>query len=93
MATDLVILHRTFDLLTWLLPKTERFPRIYRGTVVARMMSAALDLQEQLRDALTQGGSTRERHLRSADASLDKLRVYLRLAHQWHWLNDGQSST
>lgn len=25
-----------------------------------------------------------------ADAALDRLRLYLRLAHHWHWLNDGQ---
>jgi len=37
-----------------------------------------------------QGGSTRQRYLRQADAALNKLRLYLRLAHRWHWLNDGQ---
>jgi hypothetical protein len=24
------------------------------------------------------------------DAALGRLRLYLRLAHHWHWLNDGQ---
>jgi hypothetical protein len=63
---------------------------VYRRTVVQRMMDAALDFQEALYDAQSQGGSTRRRHLRAADAALNKLRLYLRLAHRWHWLNHGQ---
>ena len=86
----MVILSRSFDLLSWLLPKAERFPRVYRPTVVQRMMDAALDFQEALFDAQSQGGSTRQRHLREADAALNKLRLYLRLAHRWQWLNDSQ---
>jgi hypothetical protein len=90
MPIEMMILTRTFDLLAWLLPKAERFPRVYRQTVVQRMMEAALDFQEALFDAQSQGGSTRQRHLRQADAALNKLRLYLRLAHRWRWLNDGQ---
>jgi hypothetical protein len=90
MAEDMIILTRTFDLLNWLLPKAERFPRLYRHTVVQRMMDAALDFQESLYDAQSQGGSTRKQRLRAADAALNKLRLYLRLAHHWRWLNDGQ---
>ena len=90
MADEMIILPRTFDLLAWLLPKLERFPRLYRPTVTQRLMDAALDFQEMLFEAQSQGGSTRQRHLRQADAALNKLRLYLRLAHRWHWLNDGQ---
>ncbi len=80
----------TFDLLTWLLPKAEQFPRVYRLSVTQRLMNAALDFQEALFDAQSQGGSTRRKHLREADAALNKLRLYLRLAHHWRWLNAGQ---
>jgi hypothetical protein len=90
MPEEMVILARTFDLLDWLLPKAERFPRVYRATVTPRLMGAALDLQESLFDALSQGGSTRAKHLRAADAGLNKLRLYLRLAHRGKWLNDCQ---
>ena len=90
MSADLIILTRTFDLLAWLLPKAEAFPKIYRSTVTQRLMDAALDFQEALFDAHSQGGTTRQKHLRSADAALDKVRLYLRLAHYWQWLNDGQ---
>lgn len=86
----MVILTRTYDLLAWLLPKAESFPKLYRRTVVQRLLDAALDVQEALFDAQSQGGTTRQRYLRQADAALNKVRLYLRLAHRWRWLNDGQ---
>lgn len=90
MAEDLVILSRVFDLLAWLLPKAERFPRLYRMTVTQRLMDAALDLQERLFDAQSRRGARRAECLHAADAALAKLRLYLRLAHHWHWLSGGQ---
>lgn len=38
MGQEMVIFSRTFDLLEWLLPKSERFPRAYRSTVTQRLM-------------------------------------------------------
>lgn len=86
----MIILTRCSELLHWLLPKAERFPRIYRTTLTQRLMDAALEFMEQITEAIYQGGSTRERHLRQADAALLRLRLYLRLAYRWRWLNDGQ---
>ena len=90
MSDEMVILTRTHDLLDWLLPKSEAFPRAYRFTVTQRLACAALDFQESLFEAQSQAGALRLGHLRRADAALDKLRLYLRLAHRWRWLNDGQ---
>ena len=90
MTQDMVIFTRTFDLLEWLLPKSERFPRPYRSTVTQRLMDAALDLQEALVTAEARAGRSRLSALRDADAALGRLRVYLRLAHRWRWLSDGQ---
>ncbi len=90
MSDDLVILTRTFDLLTWLLPQCEKFPKAQRFVMTKRLQDAALDFQESLFDANARNGSDRLHHLEAADAHLNKLRLYLRLAHHWHWLNDGQ---
>ena len=90
MADDLVLLTRLFDLLTWLLPKAERFPRVYRQTVTWRMMNAALDCQEAVFAAQSARDARRQLALQDADAALNRLRLYLRLAHQWRWLNIGQ---
>lgn len=53
-------------------------------------MDAALDFQEALYDANAELGKGRLNHLRRADAHLNKLRLYLRLIHQWEWLDEGQ---
>lgn len=86
----MVIMTRTFELLNWLLPKVERFPRLYRFTVTQRLMNAALDFQEELFAAQNQRGQARYQHLQNCDMYLNRLRLYLRLIHHWHWLNDGQ---
>jgi hypothetical protein len=90
MPDEMVILARTFDLLAWLLPKSEKFPRTYRFTVTQRLMGAALDFQEALFDAQSRSGQARLDCLQAADAHLNKVRLYLRLVHHWRWLNDGQ---
>jgi uncharacterized membrane protein len=89
-GVELIILTRVFDLLAWLLPKAERFPRVHRFTVTQRTMNAALDLQEALFEAQTQRGGARVSSLRTADTALNKLRLYLRLAHHWRWLSESQ---
>jgi hypothetical protein len=86
----MVILVRVFDLLAWLLPKGERFPRIYRHTVTQRLMDAAMDVQDGLFEAQSRSGRARCEALAEVDAALNRLRLYLRLVHHWHWLNDGQ---
>lgn len=90
MQQDMVIFTRTFDLLEWLLPRCDSFPKTQRFVVTRRIQDAALDFQEALYDANAHSGETRRLHLRDADAHLNKLRLYLRLAHRWRWLSDGQ---
>jgi hypothetical protein len=90
MPSDMIVLARVFDLLNWLLPKGERFPRAYRHTVTKRLMDAALDLQDGLFLAQTRAGAARLGVLNDCDAALSRLRLYLRLAHHWHWLNNAQ---
>lgn len=90
MLSDMVIFARTYDLLNWLLPKVERFPKLYRSTVTQRLMDATLNFQEALYEAQAFDDKIRLRHLRQADAHLNKVRLYLRLAHQWGWLSLGQ---
>ena len=79
-----------FDLLAWLLPKAEKFPKAYRFTLTQRLMGAALDLQDMLTEAETSRGQVRRRALSGADRHLARLRIYLRLAHHWQWLSSGQ---
>ena len=90
MPEDLVILTRVFDLLEWLVPQADSFPRSYRATVTDRLVGSALDFGEQLLEAQAHRGAARRARLAGADATLNKLRLYLRLAHRWQWLSNGQ---
>lgn len=90
MADDLVLLTRLFDLLAWLVPRTESFPKPYRHTVTQRLLNAALDCQEAVFSAQSLRSAARQAALARADAALNALRLYLRLAHRWQWLTDSQ---
>ena len=89
-AKELVIFTQTYDLLCWLLPQCERFPKSQRFVVTQRLLSAALDFQEAIFEANARGGGQRLEHLQAADAQLNKLRLYLRLSNRWQWLSAGQ---
>lgn len=86
----MVIFVRTLDLLRWLLPHCEKFPKAQRFVVTARLQAAALDFQEALYDANARTGKERLAYLQAADAHLNKLRLYLRLALDFKWLSAGQ---
>ena len=63
VAQDLVIFTQTYDLLTWLLPQCERFPKSQRFVVTQRLMAAALDFQEAIFEANARSGAHRLQHL------------------------------
>ena len=89
-AKELVIFTQTYDLLTWLLPQCERFPKSQRFVVTQRLQDAALDFQEAIFEANARSSTQRLEYLQAADAHLNKLRLYLRLSRQWNWLSSGQ---
>jgi four helix bundle protein len=81
---------RTFDFITWLMPITNHFPRSQRFLITMRLLNAALDFQELILEANNEQMPERLERLRMADAALDKVRIYLRLALKWEWLRSGQ---
>jgi hypothetical protein len=87
---EMPIFTRTFDLLSWLLPVTNNFPRAHRFTVTSRLLNAAFDLRERLEAANLRRGRERQEQLLLADEALARLRLYLRLAASWGWLKAGQ---
>jgi hypothetical protein len=87
---EMPIFTRSYDLLTWLLPMTNNFPRAHRHTFTQRLLGAAFDLRERLEEANLRRESRRAERLALADDALARLRVYLRLAARWGWLTSGQ---
>lgn len=86
---DMPIFTRTFDLLAWLMPMSNHFPRAHRHTLTKRLLDAAFDLREEIEDA-NQSRVTRAERLAEADVALGKIRVYVRLAVRLGWLTTGQ---
>jgi len=87
---EMPIFTRSFDLLSWLLPAVNHFPRSHRHSFTRRLLDAAFDLRERLEEAHLRHGKARGASLQAADEALARLRVYLRLAGRWGWLSDGQ---
>jgi len=88
--TPTPIFPKTYDLVSWLIPQTEKFPRSQRFVVTQRLQGALLDFQEHILEANRLWGRDRLARLRVADGDLDKVRLYLRLAVKWEWLTESQ---
>jgi len=90
IKAEMPIFIKTYDFLTWLLPITNHFPRAHRHTFTQRLLDAAFDLRERLDEANLRKGPARLERLVLADEALTKVRLYVRLAAKWEWLNKGQ---
>jgi hypothetical protein len=84
------IFTRTFDLLVWLLPISNSFPRAQRQTVTRRLLDGVFDLRERLEEANARQHAARLASLQLGDEALSRVRLYLRLASQLGWLTPGQ---
>lgn len=74
---DSPIFAKTYDLLLWLIPQTQRFPKSQRFVVAKRVQEAAFSFYELIIEA-RKVRPNRSVLLR-ADIELEKLRLYLRL--------------
>jgi hypothetical protein len=74
------IYSRTYDLLLWLIPLVQKFPRAHRFGLAERIQRLVLDFQDTLTAAGKSSGVQRKRLLERADILLAQLRIWLRLA-------------
>jgi hypothetical protein len=70
---------RTTDLLLWLIPQAQKFPRAHRFGLGERVQNAALDFQELIIAAGKTRGAERQAHLLQADVRLAQLKHWARL--------------
>lgn len=68
------------DFLKWLLIKTGKFPKSIRFTLTSRIDNFALDVMEAILDARYARNSNP--YLEKASMGINKLRVFLRIAHE-----------
>jgi hypothetical protein len=77
---------KTYDLLKYLIPATQKFPKSQRFVLAKRIQDAALDFHECLLEARKVDLLARRDVLRQADVELEKLRLHLRLSMELEYL-------
>lgn len=82
------IFTKTYDLLTWLIPATVKFPRQHRFVLATTLQNSGLRFQEQIIAAAL--ASDPRPQLEQADITLAQLRTHLRLTHDLGLLSKGQ---
>ncbi|MEW5869296.1 MAG: diversity-generating retroelement protein Avd [Chloroflexota bacterium] len=78
---------RTYDLLLWLIPQVQKFPRIHRFGLAERIQRLGLDFQDSLTAAGKSRGQERRALLRRADVQLEQMRTWLRMAQELQLLS------
>lgn len=73
------IFAKTYDLLLWLVPTTLKYPREHRYALALRTQQAAFEFNELI--VLARKTRDKRSLLTQADARLEQVRLYLRLAH------------
>lgn len=74
---------RTYDLLLWLVPQVQKFPRIHRFGLAERIQRVAMDFQDAIITAGKSKDEARRQWLQRADCHLEQLRLWLRLARDF----------
>ena len=69
------------------LDRTLKFPKAVRFTFAGRIDTLTLDILEAIVEACYSSGFRKQESLRTADLSLAKLRVLLRLSHDRRYLD------
>jgi hypothetical protein len=72
------IFTKTYDLLLWLIPATQKFPKDQRFVLAKRIQDKAFEFQEEI---IAAGMNVEKaRHLQEADIRLRQLQVYIRMS-------------
>jgi hypothetical protein len=79
-----------FDLLAWLAPCVEKFPKSQRFMLANRLLGSAFAAHAELVLARKVTGEERAQALLRADVILETLRLQWRLAHELHCISTNQ---
>jgi hypothetical protein len=81
---------RTYDMLLWLIPQANRFPRAHRFGLGERVVRLGLSFQETIIAAALHHGRDQQGLFKRADVHLAQLRQVLRLCKDLELLSVGQ---
>ncbi|MFZ5912495.1 MAG: diversity-generating retroelement protein Avd [Chloroflexota bacterium] len=78
------IFAKTYDLLVWLVPATQKFPKEERFVLAKHIQEKAFEFQDEIIAAGL--GVEKARHLQEADVRLRQLQVYIRMSVHFKFL-------
>ncbi|MBN1137801.1 MAG: diversity-generating retroelement protein Avd [Anaerolineae bacterium] len=81
MSNESPLFAKTYDLLAYLFPAVDKFPRSHRAVLGRRIQETGLGMLDLLLSARKCPVEQRGSLLRQADLELDKLRYAVRLCH------------
>ena len=81
---------RTHDLILWLIPQTQKFPRAHRFGLGERVQDSALDFQELIIAAGKTRGADQRHYLNQADLRLAQLKHWARACQELELWSVGQ---
>lgn len=81
-----VVTH-TYDLLKYLIPQLLKFPRTQKFVLADRIQNQLSDILGMLIEGYYSGRSEKATILRKANIELEKLRYFIRLAHDTRCIN------
>ena len=90
MTQESPLFVKTYDLLVYLLPAAEKFPRSQRPVLGRRLQEIGLGFLDLLLAARKCTAAERPDLLRQADLALDQLRYTVRLCHEISLLSHRQ---
>ncbi|MHB8579172.1 MAG: diversity-generating retroelement protein Avd [Ignavibacteriaceae bacterium] len=85
MLDDLIIYQKTCDLLLWLHPVVNKFPKTQRFVLGQRIENKTLDLIHSM--IVANAERDKSATLKQASVELDELRILIRLSKDLHFVN------
>jgi hypothetical protein len=81
---------RTHDLVLWMIPHVQKFPRAHRFGLGERVQRLLLDFQDSLVAAGKSRAEIRRASLMNADIQLEQLRVWIRVSQELNLMTVAQ---
>lgn len=82
MSQETPLFAKTFDLLVYLFPVVDKFPRSHRAVLGRRIQETGLGFLDLLLQARKSAANQRPALLHQSDVELDRLRYAVRLSHE-----------
>ncbi|MFA6330375.1 MAG: diversity-generating retroelement protein Avd [Candidatus Micrarchaeia archaeon] len=84
MLDDLIIFRKAYELLKYLYPVVEGFPKSQRFLLAQRLECSALAFLEHV--MIANAARDKSVELEKADLELEKLRLFARLSHEYNFI-------